>query len=110
MEETEIKRLLQVQRGQVGRRGWRCPDEILLAAYVAQGLSSSARKAIEAHVADCDFCLSEVAFLTQSGDWANSVDVPAKLLSEARNLVARKPGKGINRGWRWAATTAAVAC
>src|SRR5260370_39865989 len=110
MEETEIKRLLQVQRSQVGRRGWRCPDEIVLAAYVAQGLSSSARKAIEADVADCDFFLSEVAFLTQSADWANSVHVPANLLSEARSLVARKPGKGINRGWRWAVTTAAVAC
>jgi hypothetical protein len=110
MEDTEIKKLLQVQRGQAGRRGWRCPDEIQLAAYVAQRLSNSARDSIEAHVADCDFCLSQVAFLTQSADWANSVDVPANLLSGARNLVARKPSKGINRGWRWAATTAAVAC
>lgn len=110
MEDTEIKKLLQVQRGQGGRRGWCCPDEIQLAAYVAQRLSGPARNSIEAHVADCDFCLSQVAFLTQSADWANSVDVPANLLSGARNLVARKPSRGINWGWRWAATTAAVAC
>lgn len=110
MEDTEIKKLLQVQRGQAGRRGWRCPDENQLAAYVAQRLSNSARNSIEAHVADCDFCLSQVAFLTQSADWANSVEVPAHLLSGARNLVARKPSRGINWGWRWAATTAAVAC
>ncbi len=110
MEETEIRRLLQVQRGEAGHRGWRCPDEIQLAAYVTQRLNSSARNSIEAHVADCDFCLSQVAFLTQSADWANSVDVPATLLSGARNLVARKPSKGINWGWRWAAATAAVAC
>ena len=110
MEDPEIKKLLQVQSGQAGRRGWRCPDEIQLAAYVAQRLSSSARNSIEAHVADCDFCLSQVAFLTQSADWANSVEVPAPLLSGARKLVARRPSRVINRGWRWAATTAAVAC
>lgn len=110
MEDTEIKKLLQVQSGQAGRRGWRCPDEIQLAAYVAQRLSSSARTSIEAHVADCDFCLSQVAFLTQSADWANSEEVPAQLLSGARKLVTRKPSKVINSGWRWAAATAAVAC
>lgn len=110
MEDTEIKKLLQVQRGQAGRRGWRCPDEIQLAAYVAQRLSSSARNSIEAHVADCDFCLSQVGFLTQSADWANSEEVPAHLLSAARKLVTREPSKVINWGWRWAATTAAVAC
>lgn len=110
MEDTEIKKLLQVQSGQAGRRGWRCPDENQLAAYVAQRLSSSARNSIEAHVADCDFCLSQVAFLTQSADWANSEEVPAHLLSGARKLVTRKPSKVINLGWRWAATTAAVAC
>lgn len=110
MEDTEIKKLLQVQRGQAVRRGWRCPDEIQLAAYVAQRLSSSARNSIEAHLTDCDFCLSQVAFLTQSADWADSVDVPANLLFGARNLVARKPSRGTNWGWRWAATTAAVAC
>lgn len=110
MEDTEIKKLLQVQSGQAGLRGWRCPDETQLAAYAAQGLSSSARNSIEAHIADCDFCLSQVAFLTQSADWANSVEVPAYLLSLARSLVARKPSRGVNWGWRWAATAAAVAC
>jgi hypothetical protein len=110
MEDTEIKKLLRVQSRLAGRRGWRCPDEVQLAAYVAQRLSSSARNSIEAHVADCDFCLSQVAFLTQSADWANSVDVPANLLSGARSLVARKPSRGINWGWRWAVSTAAVAC
>jgi len=110
MEDQEFKKLLQVQGGQGGHRGWRCPDEIQLAAYVAQRLSGSARNSIEEHVVDCDFCLSQVAFLTQSGDWANSVDVPASLLSGARNLVARKPNRGINWGRRWAVSTAAVAC
>ena len=110
MEDREIKKLLQVQRGQVAQRGWRCPDEIQLAAYVAQGLSSSARNSIEAHVADCDFCLSQVAFLFQFADSEHLQQVPPHLLSAARELVTRKPGKVMNWGWRWTATAAAAAC
>ena len=110
MQDSEVKKLLQLQRRQAGRRSWCCPDEIQVAAYVARRLSDPARNSIEAHVADCDFCLSQVAFLTQSGEWANSVDVPANLLAGARNLVARKPTRGINWGWRWAVSAAAVVC
>lgn len=110
MEDTEIRKLLQVQSGQVILRGWRCPDETQLATYAAQGLSSAARNSIAAHITDCDFCLSQVAFLTQSADWANSVEVPAHLLSVARSLVARKSSRGIKWGWSWAATAAAVTC
>jgi hypothetical protein len=80
-----------------------------LAAYVDQQISGSARDAIETHVADCDFCLSQVSFLTESADWQQSADVPAQLLSRARNLVAQKPDRALSWGWRWAAATA-VAC
>jgi hypothetical protein len=43
-------------------------------------------------------------------DWVNSEAVPTQLLSRARKLVTRKPGKVINPGWRWAVSAAAVAC
>jgi len=109
MDEKEIKRLLHVRSGQGGRRGWRCPDENQLAAYAAQRLNGLARNSVEAHIADCDFCLGQVAFLAQSPDWENPVDVPASLLSGARSLLGRKPSHA-NWGWRWAFTTAAVAC
>ncbi len=110
MEESEVKKLLQARPSRARRRGWRCPDEIQLAAYVGQKFSSSTRNSIEAHIGDCDFCLSQVAFLTQSADWPNSEEVPANLLSGARKLVTRKPSKGINWGWRWVAVSGAVAC
>ena len=110
MEDPEIKKLLQFQGGDTAGRGWRCPDETKLAAYVAQGLSGSARKSVEAHLADCDFCLSQVAFLTHSADWVNADAVPAHMLSGARRLVTREPRKVINLGWRWAVSAAAVAC
>ena len=110
MEDAEIRKLLQVQHGKAERRGWRCPHENRLAAYVTQSLSGSARNSVEAHVADCDFCLGQVAFLAHSADWVNSEAVPAQLLSRARKLVTREPGKVINPGWRWAVAAAAVAC
>jgi hypothetical protein len=43
-------------------------------------------------------------------DWVQSEAVPPQLLSRARKLVTRKPGKVINPGWRWAVSAAAVAC
>jgi hypothetical protein len=110
MEDTEIKELLQVRHDRAGRRGWRCPDETELAAYVAQRLSGSGRNSVEAHLADCDFCLGQLAFLTKSADWVNPEAVPADLLSRARKLVTREPRKVINLGWRWAVSAAAVAC
>src|SRR6478672_8246697 len=99
MEDAEIRKLLQVQHGKAERRGWRCPDENRLAAYVAQRLSGSARKSVEAHVADCDFCLGQVAFLTQSADWVSPEAVPTQLLSRARKLVIHEQRKVINPGW-----------
>lgn len=110
MDESEIKKLLRVLPSQAGKRGWRCPDENQLAAYAAQSLPGPDSNSIEAHLVDCDFCLGQVAFLTKSADWSNSVEVPANLMSGARNLLAHKPGRTINWGWRWAAATAAVAC
>ncbi len=110
MDETELKKLMQLRRSEDLKRGWRCPDEIQLAAYVAQHLDSSAGNAIETHVVDCNYCLSQVAFLAQSADWSNSVEVPPHLLSGARNLVARKRGRTLNVGWRWAVPTVALAC
>ncbi len=110
MDESEIKKLLQVLPSQSEKRGWHCPDDIQLAAYVAKSLASSDSNSIESHLVDCDFCLGQVAFLTKSADWANSKDVPANLLSGARNLLAHNPNRTINWGWRWAAAAAAVAC
>jgi hypothetical protein len=107
--ESEIKRLLGVQK-QTGARGRHCPDELQLAAFIAKRLDRSAHAAVEFHLADCDFCLSELAFLTQSEDSENLVQVPFPLLSRARDIVAKGPKPGLNWGWRWAAPLAAVIC
>jgi hypothetical protein len=107
--ESEIKKLLGVQK-QSGARGRNCPDETQLAAFLAKRLDRSAHAAVEFHLADCDFCLSQLAFLTQSDDAENLDQVPFPLLSRARGIVAKAPKPAVNWGWRWAAPLAAVVC
>ena len=113
MDITKIKQLLRFQTREDLRRGWRCPDEMELAGYVSGPGDSQNKKSIETHLADCDFCISQVAFLTRSAEWNDAVDVPASMLSRARNLVVGKPNR-LNRwnwqsNWRWTATAAALA-
>src|SRR5258705_11376882 len=98
MEDAEIRKLLQVQHGKAGRRGWRCPDENRLAAYVAQGLSDSARKSVEAHVAGCDFSLTQVAFLTQSADWVTVEAGPVHLLDRTARLINPQSRNNVQLG------------
>ncbi|MEP6718401.1 MAG: hypothetical protein ABJB21_04620 [bacterium] len=109
MEETEITKLLQDYKGPSGQRGWRCPDEIQFAAFVDQRLSDAARESLEAHVAECDFCLGQISFLVKSADWASAGEVPAHLLSRARKLVSQEHSSSV-WGWRWTVATAAAAC
>lgn len=110
MDEKDLNELLRGQRDQRFRRGWRCPDEKQLAAYVDRQLGGVARESVETHVADCDFCLSQVSLLVQAADWADSAEVPTPVLARARNLVPRKSGSMTTWGWRWAAASAAAAC
>jgi hypothetical protein len=108
MDEQDLKELLQSRGIKTARRGWRCPDETQLAAYVDLKLQGSTREFVEKHVADCDFCLQQISFLAQAADWTEAVEVPAPVLRGARDLVPRKSRSMAN--WRWAAASAAAAC
>ncbi len=107
--ESEIKKLLGVHK-QTGEPGRDCPDEIQLAAFVTTRLDKSANAAVEFHLADCDFCLSQLAFLTQSREAEEFDQVPFALLSRARDIVATESKPAFNWGWDWAAPLAAVIC
>ena len=56
-----------------------CPDEARLAAYFERRLESSQQNEVEAHVANCEHCLAQVAFLLEIQD-AELPVVPASLL------------------------------
>ena len=110
MDEKHLKDLLRIRQSQSGRRGWRCPDEIQIAAYVDHQLEGAAVESISTHLANCDFCLNQISFLLQARDWANPDEVPADVLRRARNLVPRKSVRATTWGWRWVAASATAAC
>src|SRR6266536_2971726 len=109
MDQNDLKQILRsFQPGKL-RRGWSCPDNIKLAAYVDHQLANKIKKDVERHLADCDFCLGQVAFLSKSAEWVDFDPVPAHLKSKARSLVpSRQSVKPWN--WRWTTATAVAAC
>ena len=108
MDEKDLKKFLRGRRTQPVRRGWRCPDEIELAAYVDHRLEGPTREFVEAHIADCDSCFSQVSFLLQAADSTESVEMPTTVLGRARNLVPGKSQRTTSWGWRWAAYATAA--
>ncbi len=108
MDEKEIREFFQSRRDTAVRRGWRCPDELQLTAYIGRQLIGRAYDSIEGHLADCEFCRGQVAFLTQAADWTVPEEIPVMALRQARDLIPPKSENPIVWGWRWAAAGAAA--
>jgi hypothetical protein len=104
MEEKELTALLR-RRTDATKRGWRCPDDNQLAAYVNRQISEVRRKKLEAHFADCKACLETLAYVSQAFDEPSVESVPAHLIARARSLAEDKRPVV----WRWA-LAAATAC
>jgi hypothetical protein len=104
MSERELTALLRSKKRGNSKRGWRCPDDNKLAAYV-NGQLANERKSFEAHFANCTTCLETLSFLAQSVDEPLEA-VPANLLARARSLGDKKPV--VVWRWRWAMATAAA--
>src|SRR5438309_10972841 len=43
------------------RRGWRCPDDAMVAAYLDGVVDTAAERRIQSHLAGCEYCRSLVA-------------------------------------------------
>ena len=97
-------------RGDASRmkRGWRCPDETALAAFMDAQMSGQARQRVLAHLADCRACCDQVAAAVrvQSGNVPS--DVPLELLARARALADRKESGHSMPVLRWGAVAAAA--
>ncbi len=92
------------------RRSWRCPEETAIAAYVQSRLSRRDKDRLEAHLSDCEFCLSQVASLVRAPDAAVVDPVPDWLLRKAQAMGAEKGAHGRVASLRWAlAGSAALA-
>ncbi len=92
------------------RRGWRCPGESQLAAYADHRLAGREKDRVEAHLADCHFCLGQVAFLARHQAAQLPEDVPAPLLERARGLVPLHARPALSLVLRWQALVATAAC
>ena len=109
MNEQDLLRLLRSRKTGEGKLGWHCPDEADLAAYADARLADDARRRIEAHLADCAFCLDQVAFLLRPEE-STAPEVPPGLLARARELGAEGKEARWRAEWRWSAAAAAAAC
>ena len=106
MEGMELAALLK-NRGELTKRGLRCPDDNALAGYINEQLDEKQGQKLEVHFADCKPCLEVLAFLAKTTDEPANDSVPAHLLTRARALASDKPS--LVWRWRWA-MTAAAAC
>lgn len=107
MDEQLLKDLMRQDKVRPRARGWCCPDEARISAYVDGRLEESARNSMSAHFADCDYCLSQLSFLAESADWQSFEQVPVDLLVKARGLV--KENRRPRFALRWTTATAVAA-
>ena len=109
MDDKALRRLLRRQRTTNEMPGKWCPDESQIAAYVEHRLPAKEEARVEAHVADCDACLAQVAFFVR-GSLAPAGPVAPQLLERARNLVPDKRKVWSTPVLRWGAVAATAAC
>lgn len=108
-ERTLIRYLRTRTKTGEGRR-WRCPDESQIAAYVDGQVEASERERIKAHLADCNFCLDQVAFAARIVNAKLPDGASASLLSRARDLAGSRTRVALIPAWGRVAAAAAVAC
>jgi len=110
MDEKKLGRLLRAKKIKALSRGWRCPDETQLAGYVDARLSESDKNRLESHLAECDYCLGQVAALLRLEGAAMPDSVPPALLARARDLVPAPAPPSVWPVARWGAVAAVTAC
>jgi len=72
-----------------------CPDEEALAGYLSGQLTSTERGELERHLADCSYCLSEVAAAQEAGEPGQTSAVPQWLMERAMALVQAPKAEGL---------------
>ena len=109
MTEKELATLLQARGAERSKRTWRCPDEARLAAYADNQLADRARHGLEDHLADCEFCRGQLAFLVRVEGTEPVGQVPSQLLTGARELGAEEGYSFWVPTLRWGTAVAATA-
>ncbi len=110
MDDKKLGQLLRAKKNAILSRGWRCPDETQLAGYVDARLSESEKNRLESHLAECDFCLGQVAALLRLEGAPLEENVPPALLARAKDLVEAPVTPSVWPVLRWGTIAAATAC
>lgn len=110
MQEKSLIEFFKTRMKRRDQRRWGCQDDAQIAAYADHQLAGPAKIKLEAHLADCDFCLDQVGFLIRSANAPLPESVPDPLLLRARKLAGEKArAEGIAL-WHWGKIAAATAC
>ena len=89
--ERNLSHLLTRQRRRTERAT--CPDEESLASYLVGFLTEDAKRGLEAHLADCSFCLEDLVSAHKAAQDNESDKVPQQLVDRAMSLVPPIQGR-----------------
>jgi hypothetical protein len=109
MDEKTLTRLLRAEGTEAEPPGRSCPDEALLSAWVEHQIPEDKRAKVEAHLADCEACLGQVAFLARQPA-EPPTSVPPGAVARARDLVALPSSSWRPLVLRWGTALAGAAC
>jgi hypothetical protein len=92
IDENKIAEILRRLSGRAREQADRvnCPDEETLAVFLSGDLSGDAEKIVEAHLAECSFCLDDIVVAYKSGEGYDVLSVPQRLVAKVRALVSKK--------------------
>ena len=104
MKDKTVMDTLRVPALHAERSRQDCPDPALVAAFADRALDPESRQSFQLHLADCQRCREEVAFLVhlQEGPVTESVD------GEVLARVSGTPHSVPMKPWRWAIAAAAM--
>lgn len=107
MDKREIIAALNRSGEPAPQRSATCLQPETLAAYLDGGLCESERAAAEEHLADCGFCLRQLAVLIRSAEEHTAAELPADVMAKAERLAA-PPARHVGNRFRWAAAAVLV--
>jgi hypothetical protein len=91
-DEEKIAEILRRLSGRARGRTDRvdCPDEETLAVFLGGDRSGGAGKTVEAHLAECSFCLDDIVTAYKAGEGYAGASIPEQLIAKARALVSER--------------------
>ena len=99
MDQSELIRTIYRRINRAARRGFNCPTDSQIAGYLEHGLEQKEKSRFEAHLADCEFCLSAVGSLVRQQRLPVTVELPVHLHQKAIDIVPVKAGWRVP--WKW---------